>query len=89
MSDDDEWAFFDLYEWQMEEHILTLRPSPPDKEYGSFSIRQGGITVASGSGPMESVKREAAFYAMIYGLDGPVRVTIRKSNPRKQKEIAR
>ena len=62
------------------------RPPPPAKEYGSFSIRQGGITVAGGSGPMEAVKREAAHYAMIYGLDGPVRVTIRKSKPRKQKE---
>ena len=65
------------------------RPPPPAKEYGSFSIRQGGITVAGGSGPMESVMRQAAHYAMMYGQDGPVRVTIRKLKPRKQKEAAR
>lgn len=52
-------------------------------EHGSFSIWQGGVKVAGGSGPWEAMKREAQHYAMIYRQDGPVRVTIRRLKPRK------
>lgn len=48
-------------------------------ERGSFTVRQGGMVVASGSGPYEDIKREAAHYAMMYGQDGPVKVSVRKS----------
>lgn len=35
-----------------------------------WRIRQGGLVVASGSGPAEAAKREAAHYALIYAQDG-------------------
>lgn len=42
-----------------------------------FEIMQGGIVVASGSGPTErSIMTETAHYAMIYGQDGPVDVMV-------------
>lgn len=38
-----------------------------------FSIEQGGLTVAEGSGPdLDSVRREAFHYAMQYAQDGPL-----------------
>ncbi len=46
------------------------------KDY-SFEIIQGGIAVASGSGPdLETVRREANHYAIMYAQDGPVEVKI-------------
>jgi len=51
-------------------------------ERGSFTVRQAGMVVASGSGPYEAVKREAAHYALIYGQDGPVKVSVRKLKDR-------
>ena len=50
-------------------------------EWGSFSIIQGGMTVASGSGPLEQIRSEAAHYAAVYRQDGPVRVRVRKLKP--------
>lgn len=52
-------------------------------EWGSFSIRQGGITVAGGSGPYEAIKREAAHYAAVYRQDGEVQVRVRRAPKRK------
>lgn len=54
----------------------------PPLEWGSFSVRQDGITVAGGSGPYEDIKREAAHYAAIYRQDGNVQVRVRRS-PKK------
>jgi hypothetical protein len=51
-------------------------------EWGSFAVRQDGMTVASGSGPYTDIQREAAHYAMVYRQDGPVRVSVRKLKPR-------
>ena len=51
-------------------------------ERGSFAVRQGGMTVASGSGPYEDIKREAAHYAAMYGQDGPVKVSVRRIKER-------
>lgn len=47
-------------------------------EWGSFSIRQNGMTVAGGSGPYEAIQREAAHYAAVYRQDGPVKVIVRR-----------
>lgn len=57
-------------------------------ERGSFSVRQGGVTVASGSGPYEDIKREAAHYAAVYRQDGPVVVTVRRIKPRRAENPA-
>jgi hypothetical protein len=51
--------------------------------WGSFSVIQGGLTVASGSGPYEAIQREASHYAAVYRQDGPVRVRVRKLKPRE------
>ena len=48
-------------------------------EYGGFSIKQGGIVVAGGSGPYEAIKAEASHYAAIYRQDGPVTVRVWKN----------
>jgi hypothetical protein len=45
---------------------------------GGFSVRQDGMVVASGSGPYEDIKREAAHYAAVYRQDGPVKVRVWK-----------
>lgn len=50
--------------------------------WGSFSVRQKGITVASGDGPFFDVVKEAQHYAGIYRQDGPVRVTVRRLKDR-------
>lgn len=50
-------------------------------ERGSFTVCQGGMTVASGSGPYDDVKHEAAHYAAVYRQDGPVTVTVRRLAP--------
>lgn len=55
-------------------------------ETGGFHVRQGGQIVASGSGPMEDVRREAAHYAAVYRQDGPVTVRVWQN---KRKESAR
>ncbi len=47
-------------------------------EEGSFSIYQDGIKVATGIGPYDDIRREAAHYAAVYGKDGPVKVRVRK-----------
>jgi hypothetical protein len=45
-----------------------------EKEY-SWSIEQGGIVVAEGSGfDVETVKREMVHYAVQYAQDGPIRI---------------
>lgn len=43
---------------------------------GIFSVMQGGMEVASGSGPLADCIREAKHYAFIYNQDGPVKVYI-------------
>jgi hypothetical protein len=53
-------------------------------EYGGFSIRQGGMIVAGGSGPYEAMRREAAHYAMMYRQDGPVKVRVWRNRKRRQ-----
>ena len=58
-------------------------------EWGSFAVRQGGITVASGNGPYDRIQREAAHYAMMYRQDGPVRVSVRRLKPRIVNKDAR
>jgi hypothetical protein len=45
----------------------------------NYTIKQGGIVVAAGSGPRSFAEREAAHYALVYGQDGPVEMKIRKS----------
>jgi hypothetical protein len=43
-----------------------------------WRIKQGGLVVASGSGPAEAAKREAARYALTYARDGsPVEMNYR------------
>jgi hypothetical protein len=59
-----------------------MASKPKLVEWGSFSIRQDGITVARGTGPLASIRVEATHYAMMYGMDGPVRVTVRRLKPR-------
>jgi hypothetical protein len=56
--------------------------TPETLERGSFTVRQGGVTVASGSGPYEDIKREAAHYAIICRQDGPVKVSVRRMKKR-------
>ena len=51
---------------------------------GSFTVRQGGLKVAAGSGPWRDVQREAMHYAAVYGRDGPLTVTLRKLERRKR-----
>ena len=51
----------------------------PETEYGGFSIKQGGIVVAGGSGPYEAIKAEAEHYAAMYRQDGPVKVRVWKN----------
>lgn len=63
---------------------MPQNETTPEPEWGSFSIRQGGITVAGGSGPYEDIKREAAHYAAIYRQDGDVQVRVRRSPKRKE-----
>lgn len=53
---------------------------------GGFSITQGGIKVAGGSGPYKDMRREADHYAAIYRQDGPVKVRIWKNPKRKAKQ---
>jgi len=55
------------------------------EKQGSFSIWQDGMKVASGFGPLEDIKKEAAHYAMMYSLDGPVKISVREIKPRKKK----
>ena len=50
-----------------------------DNPICNYTIKQGGIVVAAGSGPRSFVEREAAHYAIVYGQDGPVEMKIRKS----------
>lgn len=50
--------------------------------WGSFAIIQGGITVASGSGPLDDIRREARHYAAVYAQDGHVRVRVRRLKDR-------
>lgn len=43
-----------------------------------WRIKQDGLVVASGSGPEEAAKREAARYALVYARDGtPVEMSYR------------
>lgn len=61
-------------------------PTPattPETEYGGFSIKQGGMVVAGGSGPYPAIMVEAAHYAAVYGQDGPVVVRTWKNRPRR------
>lgn len=51
-------------------------------ETGGFSVWQDGLKVAGGSGPIEQVRREAAWYCAVYGQDGPVRVSVWKHKRR-------
>jgi len=45
-----------------------------------FYVKQGGITVASGNAATrEEAEREAFHYALIYGQDGPVKVSFRSA----------
>lgn len=53
-------------------------PDCPEDATGGFSVKQGGMVVAGGSGPYLAVKREAAHYAMMYRQDGPVSVRVWK-----------
>lgn len=47
-------------------------------ETGGFHVKQDGLVVAAGSGPIEDVRREAAHYAAVYRQDGPVTVRVWK-----------
>ena len=57
------------------------------EKLGSFSVWQDGMKVAGGFGPLEAIKREAAHYKMMYSEDGPVKVIVRESKPRKKKSV--
>ena len=48
-----------------------------ESEYG-FDVYESDEWVAGGTGPLESVRAEAAHYAMVYGQDGPTRVEFYK-----------
>jgi hypothetical protein len=69
----------------IDQALAQLAPEMADapQERGSFTVKQGGMTVASGTGTYEDVKREAAHYAMMYEQDGPVKVTVRRLPARK------
>lgn len=59
-----------------------------------FEVTQGGMTVASGTGPHDSAVSEAMHYAMTYGQDGPVswivyEVTHDTKGKRRRKVILR
>ena len=44
-----------------------------------FSVEQDGMVVASGEAPTEDeAKREAAHYALMYGQDGTVKVSVER-----------
>ena len=45
----------------------------------NYTIKQDGMVVAGGHAPKTEAQREAAHYALVYGQDGPVEITIRKS----------
>jgi hypothetical protein len=53
---------------------------------GYFEVKQGGVVVASGEGPMEDIGREALHYAMMYGQDGPVDVSVKEIKERNSKK---
>ena len=52
-------------------------------ETGGFHVKQDGLVVAAGSGPIEDVRREAAHYAAVYRQDGPVTVRVWKHKRRE------
>jgi hypothetical protein len=64
----------------------TTTTTPAAPEYGGFSIVQNGMCVASGSGPLEAIRAEAAHYAAMYRQDGPVKMRVWK-NSRKAKTV--
>ena len=50
-----------------------------------FKVVQNGEVQASGyASDRTTAEREANHYAMMYGQDGPVKVTVRKCPERKQ-----
>jgi hypothetical protein len=55
------------------------------EKQGSFSVWQDGMKVAGGFGPLEAIRREASHYKLMYSQDGPVKVIVRESKPRKNK----
>jgi hypothetical protein len=56
------------------------------EQTGGFSVWQDGQIVASGSGPYEYIKREAAHYAATYRQDGPVKVRVWKHKAKEPRE---
>jgi hypothetical protein len=49
------------------------------EDFAEFEIWQGGIPVASTSGPRERAWADACHYAMMYGQDGPCEII--ETNP--------
>ncbi len=62
------------------------KPSTRRTDWGTFTVLQNGLVVASGSGPFEDAMREAKHYVAIYGQDGPVKAIVRRT---KRKEAGR
>ena len=58
---------------------------PPDPKRGWFRVWCNGEVVAGGTGPYESIKREAAHYAAVYGQDGQTRVRVARIGKRKER----
>ena len=55
--------------------LRDVRAGGEEVRRWKFSVKQGGLVVASGDCPTEEdAKREAAHYAMMYSQDGPVEV---------------
>lgn len=55
-----------------------------------FDVTQGGLKVASGSGPnAQDVSREAMHYGMQYAEEGPVDVRIFLKNGRSRRGVAK
>jgi hypothetical protein len=55
---------------------MTKADTGAEVQTGGWHVRQGGQIVASGSGPLDAVRREAAHYAAVYRQDGPVTVRV-------------
>jgi hypothetical protein len=59
------------------------------KETGGFSIKQGGMIVAGGSGPLADIGREATHYASVYRQDGLVQVRVWRHKSRAKTEAGK
>jgi len=57
-----------------------------EPQHGGFSVWVSGLKVASGAGPYERIKAEAAHYAAQYAQDGKVKVRVYKYPAKKERK---